>query len=133
LSRTRARFVAAQVAVVAVLLLIVYLTWIRSDNDDSGLFGVNAPGESDRFAQGPGDRDGRDEPRRGRGELRIGSERGGVNEPRGGVAAGGASEAAPAAPLIQPPGGGTADGDGDTPADEQYSDTVARLIERASP
>jgi hypothetical protein len=141
----RSRIIALQAALVGVLLVVVYATILRP-NDDSSVSGVSAPGPPPgQVATGPGhDRHHQTKPRPPRhpGTLRQAGQ-----QPRGlarggGVAGAGAAGGAPAGlapaaggtPVSGPtggsPGGSPPDGGGagdESPTDDQYNDTLARL------
>ena len=87
--------IAAEAAVVGLVILVVYLTLLRPDGD-SPLFDVDVPGDGQRIAQGPNG-DDRDRTPDGRDRPPF------------------------APPQARPPGGG------DSPTDDQYLDTLARL------
>lgn len=121
LSRQRWAIIAAELAVVGLLILVAYLTLLRSDREDS-LFDIQAPGDGQRTAQGPtrGDRGpAPDGPESGEGRR---ADRGSPGifdggegaEGRGALPLGGQPQGAP-------PGGGQ------SPTDDQYLDTLARL------
>jgi hypothetical protein len=126
--------VAGQVAVVGALLLVVYLTLLRPE-EQKPLFGVGAQPGSGALAQaqgggaaggtrggldgaggGPGGRHGG-----GRGGNHPGAQGPGGSSAVSGSAVGGQ----PALPVPIRDGGGTPTA---TPSDEQYQDTVSRLF-----
>jgi hypothetical protein len=113
----------AQVAVVGALLAVVYFTLLKPD-DDSALFGVDAPSERPRVAQQqPTDREPGE-----RGRERPPAERVTAAGPSGG----------PSGALIQPAGAPTpipsSEPIGDeSPGDDQYQSTLARLRDLTDP
>ena len=126
MSRPRWAIIVAEVAVVGLLMLVVYLTLLRSDSEDS-LFDIQAPGDGQPTAQGPsrGDRgrapDGR-EAREARRADRGRTDRGGPGIfDRGEGAEGGGARPPGGPPQGAPPAGEQ------SPTDDQYLDTLARL------
>lgn len=129
---SRSRIIALQGAVVGVLLVVVYLTILRP-NDDGSVSGVNAPGTPPgEIATKPSDRQThRVRPRHPQNRprpRRAGSSAAATT----GVAGGGPTGLVPSAPStptltpagVSPPGGGPG---GESPTDDQYNDTLARL------
>jgi hypothetical protein len=113
--------VGAQVAIVGALVAVVYFTLLKPD-DDSGLFGVEAPSERPRITQTqPRDRGSDDRERRRQSGDRLGQ--GAPSGVPSGVVA------QPAGPqAIVPSSEPVSD---ESPADDQYQDTLARLLELA--
>jgi hypothetical protein len=124
LTGRRWAIIAAEAAVLGLVILVVYLTLLRPDGDNP-LFDVDVPGDGQRTAQGPNgaDRDrtpdGRD-PGPGGPANRGGGVGPGIIER--GERSFGLGERAPFGPPQAPPPGG-----GDSPTDDQYLDTLARL------
>ena len=126
MSLQRWAIVAAELAVVGLLMLVVYLTLLRSDSEDS-LLDIQAPGDGQRTAQGPtrGDRGPAPDGPESR-EARP-ADRGRVDRGRPGIFDGGeGAEGRVARPLSGPPQGVPPAG-GQSPTDDQYLDTLARL------
>jgi hypothetical protein len=142
------RLVAVQAVVVGVLLVIVFITLLAPDTE-SPLSGIEGPGGSGQTQlpgpdiytgpTEPGDDDGRGE----------GDGNGGDGRPGGPGSGGGGGPGAAGPPdlgLTGPPvtaGGGTAEsggvggddadrdgGDADDPSDDQYADSLSRLVAR---
>ena len=132
MSGRRIRIVTVQAVVVGALLLVVYLTLLRPD-EEKPLFGVRVPAGPGQVAQVPGGESTgghRGGQPGGRGQAHAGGHHGG-----GGAAAGppggapsvvdGTTTGAPTAPPIPIRDG--AEG-GVTPSEDQYDDTVSRLF-----
>ena len=141
----RSRIVSLQAGVVGVLLVVVYLTILRPD-DDQPVSGVTAPGAPGAVVNRPADkpRSHHKPPRRpqhpsgqrgpqGSGSGVTGTNAGGAGTP--GLAAPGAVPGTPtSAPGGDSPGGGGGGPPagqppppGDDPSDDQYGDTLSRL------
>ena len=121
----RSRIVALQAVVVAGLLVVVYLTILRpSDNGD--VSPVSAPGPRGNAATpaAPPDRQAGDRPAatRPRRPARAAPPRSAT-----GTATAAPPITVPAAPIARVPPPPVGEGEGGTPADEQYSDMLARL------
>ena len=130
-TRPRARIIAAQAVVVSVLLVIVYLTILRPD-DDNMLSGVDAPpgvgpsvgggdgngGNGSPGGNGPGTNGGGGGARPGRGRRGWRGRR-----PRDAQGPGSAGVGPPSV-IPGPPPDVEPDDDGDSPSDDQYSDAV---------
>lgn len=123
----RLKVIAAQAVVVGALLIVVSLTLLRP-NDGANLFDIVAPGGSD-VSVGPAEPGSGSGDDRREGEARSSEARGGDTDPA--LGAGSASAALPsdengsAAPpplRAAPPSSGD-----ESPADDQYGGTVARL------
>jgi hypothetical protein len=136
-NRLRARIIAVQAIVVSLLLVIVFLTILRPE-DDSTLFGVDAPQSEPPVSGGGGDGGDGGQPGPGGDDTTEGptgaGDTGGPST-TGDVAGGGVPEGPADAGLTPPviaPGTPTQEGadgdDGGSPTDDQYSDTVARLM-----
>lgn len=138
MSRTRTRIAAAQAALSVVLLLVVYLTLLRSDSADDmppvearqgqefNFDGVFPPrGERDGAAQG----EGNEAAGPNAGDLAAnGGDLAGASAPEGlGAARAGGSTGSPEQNTTDPPSG---DGEEDSPTDDQYADAVSRLLKR---
>jgi hypothetical protein len=113
--------IGAEAVVLGVVILVVYLTLLRPDGDNP-LFDVDMPGDGERTAQGP-NRDDRDRAPDGRvppeGGPPSGVEQGIIE---GGERASRRGGRPPfGLPQAPPPGSG------DSPTDDQYLDTLARL------
>jgi hypothetical protein len=125
----RSRIVAAQAVVVGVLMVVVFLTLLRPDSSGP-LIGVSSPGEPEHVVQHPADH--RDGANRDHGEGGAGGRAVEPGQIQGGApgtvlvpvpgAAEGSVPGAEAAPDGAP--------DGQSPTDDQYSDTLTRLTAR---
>ncbi len=147
MTRARARVIAVQAIVVCALLVIVFVTILRPD-EENPLRSVQAPEGTEQTDHSPGDEGSEDngetgapssEQGMGDGDGGQGSDGQGQDD---GTGDGGAGENAPVEPetgtVVPPPipptGGPGIGGEGtDSPAGDQYSDTVARLIDRLYP
>ena len=152
MSGRRLRLVTAQVVIVGALLLVVYLTLLRPE-DQEPLFGVGIPAGPGEVAQAPGDGGGAQGLPGGAGgggggagagggdaghRHQGGAQRGGGGRgqvgggtppgsgPGGAAAASGAAAAEPTTPLVPTRGG--AESGGVTPSEQQYDDTVSQLF-----
>lgn len=127
LTGRRWAIIAAEAAVVGLVILVVYLTLLRPDGDNP-LFDVDVPGDGQRTAQGPNgdDRnraaDGRDPRASGPANRGEGVGPGIIEGGEGGELASRRGGGPPFGPSQAPPPGG-----GDSPTDDQYLDTLARL------
>ena len=136
----RSRIIALQGAVVGVLLVVVYLTILRP-NDDNSVSGVNVPGPTPQIAASPPHPRHHDKPPHGHGNRphHKPPQRRGSAPAGGGVASANGAGAAPGA-IASAPGGGSVPTSspggqittspspgGNSPTDDQYNDTLARL------
>ena len=151
-TRARARVIAVQAIVVCALMVIVFVTILRPD-EENPLQSVQAPEGTEQTDDSPDDEEGSSEAGGENGGASNGDGMGGGNSGEGpdgqgaggdGTGDGGSGENAPAEPetgtgtvippTIPPTGGPGIGGDGtDSPTGDQYSDTVARLIDRLYP
>jgi hypothetical protein len=124
------RLVAVQAVVVGVLMVIVFVTLLQPESDRP-LSGIEAPGEPDR-AQVPGPTNTGPTDQPGGGSQPGGGNGGGGGAP--GAPGGGGGAVAPDAGPTVPEEIGELPGDdgtdGDTPSDDQYVDTLTRLVGR---
>jgi hypothetical protein len=134
MSGKRIRIVAAQAVIVGALLLVVYLTLLRPE-EQKPLFGVAGPGQ---VAQAPGG-EAAGEPGGGGGGGRHGEAHAGGGHRHGGAGNNqGPGAAAPTgtvgtavsqpAALPAPTRDGGEGGAAVTPSEQQYDDTVSRLF-----
>jgi hypothetical protein len=131
------RLVAVQAVVVGVLMVIVFVTLLQPEGDRP-LSGIDAPSEPNRVQvpgpvdPGPTDKPDRNEP--GGGQPNAGGGNGGGAGAPGGPAGGG--PAAPDGGPTTPDEGplplvpGDDGGEDDMPSDDQYGDTLSRLVGR---
>jgi hypothetical protein len=147
MSGRRIRIVTVQVVVVGALLLVVYLTLLRPE-EQKPLFGVGVPVGPGQVAQAPGGGSGPGQPGGGgpgggahggggaggggRGHRGgAGGQHGGGNGP--GAQSGGTASAVPGAAASEPtalpaPARDGAEGGTVTPSDDQYDDAVSALF-----
>ena len=124
----RSQIIALQAAVVGVLLVVIYATILRP-NDDSAVSGVNAPGKTPSPVVTKPSHPPRHHvnPRQPRNRV---AQRRAVRVSAAAPSAGGApTDLAPAAPGSTPVGGNSPGGGpgGESPTDDQYDDMLARL------
>jgi hypothetical protein len=145
----RPAIIAAQAVVVGVLIVVVYLTLLKPEDEAGTLTGVTTPGGT-RVAQqpaNPGPEGGRDAKRGGEASDEGGSAGGALVGsafvPGTAGAAVGTLPVAPGAPVTPPapvtpvapvapgvpPSGGT-EAEPESPDSDQYSDAVSRLTEQ---
>jgi hypothetical protein len=130
----RSQIIALQAAVVGVLLVVVYFTILRP-NDDGSVSGVSGPGgpPTEVVTKPPHHARHHVKPRQPgnrppqRSALRVSAAPGGV--PSAGGAPTGLAPATPGTPASTPTGGNSPGGGpgGGSPTDDQYNGTLARL------
>ena len=133
----RPRIVAAQALIVGALLMVVYLTLLRPD-DESALTAVQAPGADPQIAQRTGQAPARGAGRRDGAAARRRAARPGSGaaaaarrgEPAGGAPLAGLPGTVPGVPAVPGVPGTVPGSDGDSPADDQYGDALAQLEAR---
>lgn len=149
-TRARARVIAVQAIVVCALMVIVFLTILRPD-EENPLVSVQAPEGTEQTEDTDGDDGdqelGDDDGPEGDGENNGGPGQGNGNgngdmadgpggpggDSEGGGGKGDDEDATGVIPPPAPPLGSGSDDGIDSPTGDQYSDTVARLIGRLHP
>jgi hypothetical protein len=121
---TRSRIIAAQAVLVGVLIVVVFVTILRPEGEQS-LLGIDAPGgNAPTTSPTPGPQAEEEAGGQGNGQPSNGGQPGGGDGPQG---AGTAPESG--LPSTVPPSGAPTFDD-DSPADDQYSDTLTEIIGR---